>query len=184
MGDWLYAHKLSLREKFREGLYDVECKPRLNFARNYFLEFSLDKDLDFEELKEFYCDWRDYDEYIVLQKQLENLRNKGVVEKETITVKCAKRGNAVYWWRVRKRLKFLHNLKDRSLFDPHGNDKLSNVLLIPLTYDTKRSNIQESWETIGLEFNKWIRNLRKNMDIFLIFVVGKQHRKGILTYMF
>ena len=152
---------MSLREKFREGLYDAERKPRLNFARNYFLEFSLDKDLDFEELKEFYSNWRDYDEYIVLQKQSENLRNKGEVEKETTAFKCAKRGNDVYWWRVWKRLKFLHNLKDHTLFDPHSNVKLSNVLFVTLTYDTKRSNIQESWETIGLEFNKWIRNLRK-----------------------
>jgi len=152
---------LSLREKFREGLYDVERKPRLNFARNYFLGFSLGKDLDFEELKEFYRDWRDYDEYVVLQKQSDNLRIEGEVEKETIAFKCAKRGNDVYWWRVWKRLKFLYNLKDRTLFDPHGNVKLSNVLFVTLTYDTKRSMIQESWETIGLEFNKWIRNLRK-----------------------
>ena len=152
---------MSLREKFREGLYDTERKPRLNFARNYFLEFSLDKDLDFEELKEFYRDWRDYAEYVVLQKQSDNSRNKGEVEKETIAFKCAKRGNDVYWGRVGKRLKFLHNLKDRTLFDPHGNSKLSNVLFVSLTYDTKRSMIQESWETVGEAFNKWIRNLRK-----------------------
>ena len=161
MGDWLYAHKLSLREKFREGLYDAERKPRLNFARNYFLEFSLDKDLNFEELKEFYRNWRDYDEYVVLQKQSDNMRNKGEVEKETIAFKCAKRGNDVYWWRVGKRLKFLHNLKDRTLFDPHGNVKLSNILFVTLTCDTKQFMIQEVWETIGLDFNNWIRNLRK-----------------------
>jgi hypothetical protein len=63
---------LSLREKFREGLYDTEHKPRLNFARNYFLEFSLDKDLDFVELEDFYEKWRDFDEYLVLQKQTES----------------------------------------------------------------------------------------------------------------
>ena len=95
------------------------------------------------------------------KKQLDNLRIKGEIEKETIAFKCAKRGNDVYWWRVWKRLKFLHNLKDRTLFDPHGNVKSSNVLFVTLTYDVKRSTIQESWETIGLEFNKWIRNLRK-----------------------
>ena len=150
-----------LRKKFRERLYDAECKPRLNFARNYFLEFSLDKDLDFEELKEFYIKWRDYAEYLVLQRQTESLRERGEVEKETIAVKCAKRGNDVYWWRVWKRLKFLHNLKDRILFDPHGNIKLSNVLFVTLTCDVKRSTIREAWETIGEDFNKWIRNLRK-----------------------
>ena len=133
----------------------------MNFARNYFLEFSLDKDLNFEELKEFYRNWRDYDEYVVLQKQSDNSRNKGGVEKQTIALKCAKRGNDVYWWRVGKRLKFLHNLKDRTLFDPHGNVKLSNILFVTLTCDTKQFMIQEVWETIGLDFNNWIRNLRK-----------------------
>ena len=175
---------MSLREQFREGLYDVERKPRLNFARNYFLEFSLDKDFDFEELKEFYRDWRNYDEYVVLQKQSENSRNKGEVEKETIAVKCAKRGNDVYWWRVWKRLKFLHNLKDHTLFDPHSNVKFSNVLFITLTYDTKRSMIRESWEIIGLAFNNGYEIYGKNMDAFLIFVVGKQQRKGMLTSMY
>ena len=152
---------MSLREKFRKGLYDTEDKPRLNYARNYFLGFSIDKDLDFQELQEFYIKWRDYVEYIVLQKQTENLRIKGEVDKETRAVKCSKRGNDVYWWRVRKRLKFLHKLKDHTLFDIHGNVKCSNVLFVTLTYDTKRSTIRNAWETIGKDFNKWIRNLRK-----------------------
>ena len=134
---------MSLREKYRKELYDSEHKPRLNYARTYFLDFSIDKDLDFKELQEFYVKWRDF-EYLVLQRQTDNLLIKGEVDKETIAVKCAKRGNDVYWWRVWKRLKFLHNLKNRTLFDPNGNVKLSNVLFVTLTYDTKRSRNQES----------------------------------------
>jgi hypothetical protein len=152
---------LSLRERFREGLYDAEHKPRLAFARNYFLEFSIDKDLDLKELEEFYKNWRDFDEYLVLQKQTDNLRIKGEVDKETIAVKCAKRGNDVYWWRVWKRLKFLYKLRDKVLFDPHDSIKMTNVLFVTLTFDTKISTIREAWETFGEEFNKWIRNLRK-----------------------
>lgn len=151
----------SLRERFREGIYDAEHKPRLAFARNYFLEFSLDKDLDFNELQDFYLDWRDYIEYLVLQKQTDSLRVKGKVEKETIAVKCAKRGNDVYWWRVWKRLKFLYNLKDRTLFNPRRTIKSSRVLFVTLTYNIKKSSIREAWENIGEDFNRWIRNLRK-----------------------
>ena len=152
---------MSLREKFREGLLDSESKPRLNYARNYFLEFSLDKDLDFEELERFYVDWRDFIEYIVIQKQTDSLKVKGEVDKETFAVKCSKRGNDVCWWRAKKRLRFLKGLKDSSLFDPHSNVKQSNVLFVTLTYDVKRSTIREAWETVGEEFNNWIRNLRK-----------------------
>jgi hypothetical protein len=152
---------LSLREKFRKRLYNNEDKPRLNYARNYFLGFSIDKDLDFQELKEFYLTWRDFIEYIVLQKQTENLRIKGEVDKETRAVKCSKRGNDVYWWRVGKRLRSFQGLKSICFFDFHGNVKQSNILFVTLTYDTKRSTIRNAWETIGKDFNKWIRNLRK-----------------------
>jgi hypothetical protein len=152
---------LSLRDQFREGLYDAEQKPRLNYARNYFLEFSLDKDIDFKELEEFYNNWRNYVEYLVLQRQTDSVRVKGEIERETIAVKCAKRGNDVYWWRVWKRLKFLRSLKNYTLFDPHASMKLSNVLFASLTYDIGRSTIREAWETVGDAFNKWIRNLRK-----------------------
>jgi hypothetical protein len=152
---------LSLREKYREKLYDSEHKPRLNYARSYFQSFSIDKDLDFQELQEFYQEWRDFDEYMVLQKQTENQRIKGEVDKETFAVKCSKRGNDVYFWRVGKRLRSFLGLKHYSFFDPHSNIKKWNVLFVTLTYDTKRSTIQNAWETIGKDFNKWIRNLRK-----------------------
>ena len=145
----------------REELLDSENKPRLNYARNYFLEFSLDKDLDFNELENFYVDWREFMEYIVIQKQTESLKVKGEVDKETFAVKCSKRGNDVYWWRVGKRLKFLNGLKDSALFDPHSSIKLSNILFVTLTYDIKKSSIRDAWETVGGDFNNWIRNLRK-----------------------
>jgi hypothetical protein len=97
---------LSLRERLKEGLYDAEYKPRLAFARYYFLGYN-DQDPNLEGLKEFYREWRDYDEYIVLQKQSDSLRVKGEIEKETIAVKCAKRGNDQYWWRVGKRARYV-----------------------------------------------------------------------------
>jgi hypothetical protein len=169
---------LSLREKYREELYDDEHKPRLNYARNYFIGFSIDKDLDFQELQEFYQEWRDFDEYIVLQKQTDNLRIKGEADKETIAVKCAKRGNDVYWWRVRKRLRSLHTLENHTLFDIRAHDKFSNVLFATLTYDIRRSTVQEAWETVGEEFNKWIRNLRKKFGRISYLRCWEASRKG------
>ena len=151
----------SLRDRFREGLYDSEQKPRLAFARNYFLEFAVNKDIDFDELEKFYVGWLDYDEYIVFQKQTDKLTVTGEIEKETVAIKGAKRGNDVYAWRIWKRLKFLYSLKNRSFFNLHGNVKSSNLLFVTLTNDVKLSTIREAWETIGEDFNRWIRNLRK-----------------------
>jgi hypothetical protein len=169
---------MSLREKFREGLYDTDDKPRLYYARNYFLGFSIDQDVDFQELQAFYCKWRDFVEYIVLQKQTDKLRIKGEVDRETLAVKCAKRGNDVYWWRVWKRLKFLHKLKEHTLSDSRGNVKSSNVLFITLTYDIRRSTIQEAWETIGEDFNKWIRNIRKTFGCISYLRCWEASRRG------
>jgi len=169
---------LSLREKFREGLYGPEDKPRLNYARNYFLGFSIDKDLDFQELQEFYLTWRNFIEYIVLQKQTDNLRMKGNVDLETFAVKCSKRGNDVYWCRVKQRLNSFKGLKDHALFDPRTNIKLANVLFVTLTYDIKRSTIREAWETIGKDFNKWIRNLRKKFGHISYLRCWEASRRG------
>jgi len=168
---------LSLREKLREGLYDFEHKPRLAYARNYFLGYS-DRDPDLKGLEKFYVEWRDYDEYIVVQKQSDNLRIEGEIDKETIAVKCSKRGNDVYWWRIWKRIKNLYNLKEWTLFDPHGNIKLSNVLFATLTYDIKRSTISNAWETVGDDFNKWIRNLRKKFGRISYFRSLEASKRG------
>jgi len=98
---------------------------------------------------------------MVIQKQTDSLRIAGEIDKETFAIKCSKRGNDVYWWRVDKRLRFLHELEDHTLFDPHANMKSSNVIFATLTYDINRCSIREAWENIGEEFNNWIRNLRK-----------------------
>ena len=95
--------------------------------------------------EKFYVEWRDYDEYIVVQKQSDSLRIESEIDKETIVVKCSKRGNGVYWWRVWKRINKLYNLKKQTLFDPLGNIKSSNVLFAMLIYNVKRSNIQKHW---------------------------------------
>jgi len=39
----------------------------LAYARSYFLGYS-DRDPDLEGLEKFYVEWRDYNEYIVVQK--------------------------------------------------------------------------------------------------------------------
>ena len=169
---------MSLREKYREELYDAEHKPRLNYARSYFRDFSIDQDFYFNELQEFFQEWRDFDEYLVLQRQTDNLRIKGEVDKETIAVKCAKRGNDVYWWRVSKRLRSLHKLENHTFFDIRSNAKFSNVLFATLTYDITRSSIKEAWETVGAEYNKWIRNLRKKFGRISYLRCWETSRKG------
>jgi len=169
--------KPRLENKFAEELYDSQNRPRLNYARSYFLGYS-DRDPDLEGLKKYYVEWRDFNEYIVIQKQTDNLRIEGETDKVTIAVKCSKRGNPVYWSRVWKRIKKLYDLKEQTLFDPHSSIKSSNVLFATLTYDTKRSTITEAWETEGRDFNKWIRNIRKKLGRIAYFRSLEASKRG------
>jgi hypothetical protein len=169
---------VSLQEKYREGPYDPEDKPRLSYARNYFLRFTIKKGIDFTELTEFYREWRDYVEYVVLQEQIKNLRIQGEIIKKTYAAKCAKRGNDVYWCRVQQRLKPINNLKKHILFDTRSNIKRTNILFMTLTYDVKRSTIQEAWETVGEDFNRWINNIRKKFGDISYLRNWEASRKG------
>jgi len=170
---------LSFRDRIREGLYDSKDRPRLFYARNYFKQYGLDEDISFKELQEFYLEWRNYDEYLVMQKQTERARMEGEMDRETIATKCSKRGNDVYWWRVDKRLKFMDSLNSR-LFDPHGNIKKTNVLFATLTQDINRCSVREACEIVGSDFNNWIRNLRKKYGRISCFRCWEASKKGYL----
>ncbi|MFH0896959.1 MAG: hypothetical protein V1850_02775 [Candidatus Bathyarchaeota archaeon] len=171
---------MSFQEKLREGLYDSEGRPRLVYARSYFQQFGLDENSGLKELKEYYREWRDFDEYFIFQKQLTDPKKIGEVERETIASKSAKRGNDVYNWRLDKRLRFLDELKSLTLFDPHSSSKRSNVIFATLTYDVNRSSVQEATETVGLDYNNWIRNLRKKFGRVSCFRCWKASKKGYL----
>ena len=51
------------------------------YARSYFLGYS-DRDPNLEGLAKFYVEWRDYPEYLVVQKQSDNLRIEGKIDRE------------------------------------------------------------------------------------------------------
>ena len=81
--------------------------------------------------------------------------------------------------RVGKQLKPLYKFKECTLFDPHGNVKLSNVLFVTLTCDTKRFTIREAWETIGSDLTTGSGTSAKSMEASLIFAVGKRQNEVI-----
>jgi hypothetical protein len=169
---------MSLKEKLREGLYDSKNRPRLKYARNYFFENDKDNAFDCKELIDFWGKWKSFDEYLLIQKQSDRLRIEGEIEKETLAVKCSKRGNDVYWNRMRKRLRLLDGLKNATLFDMRGNDKTSSVLFVTLTYDTKHSGIRSAWETFNSDYNRWISGLRKRFGCISDFRCWEASKKG------
>ena len=157
----LTRHPLNsqLLEFYREeGLLTIDGKPRLACARSYFLDR---RNMDLEGLVEYFITWMNYDEYMILQKQTFDGK---IFDKKTIAVKCSKRGNDVYKYRVRKRFSFLSTLENKIHFD-WENKALKNhktsCLFVTLTFNSALCGIYEAWEVrVGREYNSWITNLR------------------------
>jgi len=137
------------------GLYEYG-KPRLGWARSYFLEGNKEPQLN--ELLDFYRSWRDFAEYGVLQSQ----EFKGsVCVKKTVAVKCAKRGNDVYESRVKRRMSVFELPEgDIEFFGFNDDTPKVSMLFVTLTW-TAQGPISDSWENIGYYFNRWITNLRE-----------------------
>jgi hypothetical protein len=108
-------------------------------------------------------------------------------ETKTIAVKCAKRGNDVYRARVRKRLVWFYGV-DLEFFDKKDKVPKTKVLFFTLTIDPKRKSLEEAWETIGLDFNRWITGLRKAYGRISVLRTweaqqnGYPHVHGILIF--
>lgn len=140
--------KVTVKDFISEGQ-----KPRLKNARVWLLHQDLDVDL----LLEFYATWRDYPEYLILQKNTP-------ISSETFAVKCSKRGNDVYAKRSEKRLGFLKASENLEFFKPKDFDTekiiKTRLLWVTLTWDTGLCSLEDSWIQGQYYFNLWITNLR------------------------
>ena len=144
---------------------------RLNAVRDLFNS----QIFDVEDVIERYRTWVSQDEYLLLQRTVNEPSVHASVkwDSQYIAVKCSKRGNDVYRHRVLNSLSsVLQGLPDRSFFNPKERElqkKIRTPLVsVTLTYDTKRCSINEAWDNIGKEFDLWTKNLRKKFGRFSI----------------
>ena len=95
-------------------------------------------------------------------------------------MKCSKRGNDVYAWRLKQRLENLERLCDAfenvKLFGNEG-DKVS-VLFITLTYDTKKKTPKEAWQDVGEDWNNFHSALERKYGKVHEFRVWESTAKG------
>jgi hypothetical protein len=80
-------------------------KPRLGY---YKALLGYEKP-DLDRIVGYFMEWVSCVEYLIFRKE-----NIHIWEKEYKAVKCAKRGNDVYAWKVRKGLDYLKRLKTLS----------------------------------------------------------------------
>lgn len=110
----------------------------LNFLLRDYLQFHY----SISEIVERYVEWVSEVKYMILSRWDEReLRN------EVFAVKCAKRGNDVYRFRVHRRFKDLCSISDDLVFfNPKDwGVKRTRALWVTLTYDVKRCSFGEAW---------------------------------------
>jgi hypothetical protein len=94
-----------------------------------------------------------------------------------VALKCAKRGNDVYVNRVTRRLEGIGRRIPYMELDFWGNPE-TNMIFVTLTYDTKLCGFAEAWKNIGVEWNRYLSNLRKQYGKLSVFRTWESFGNG------
>lgn len=93
--------------------------------------------------------------------------------------KASKRGNDVYNWRVRKRLKVLDKIKSKphtlGYFSRGIAKPLTAALFITLTY-SGRFSLGDNWANVGQDFDKWRARIRSKYGKFEFIRCWEAHK--------
>jgi len=137
------------------------------------------------EIEERYVEWISEVKYMILTRWNEEKRKNDV-----FAVKCAKRGNDVYRFRVYRRFKGICSMaEDLVFFNPKDRGvKKTRALWVTLTYDTRLCAFGDAWQNIGKEFNLFMARVRKRFGkvaccrVFESFENGHPHIHCILLF--
>lgn len=168
--------EVALNTYKNQGLLTSKGKPRLAYAREFFLG---KEELDFQGLQEFYKFWMSYDEYVILQRQE---WFGAECKRSTVALLSPKRGNDAFLGKLWHRLLGGRELVDCQFFDPHCLDRKTPLLFVTLTCDPSKYTVREAWESIGDRFNRWMSRLRKKFGKVRIFRVWESFKEKAYGY--
>jgi len=137
------------------------------------------------EIVELYAEWVSEVKFMILTRW-----NEEKWKNDVFAVKCAKRGNDVYRFRVSRRFKGLCSMADDLVFfNPKDRGaKKTRALWATLTYDIKLCDFGDAWRNIGKEFNRFMARVRKRFGkvsccrVFESFENGYPHIHCILLF--
>lgn len=127
---------------------------------------------------DLYDEWRKDSEYIVIRGTKDYIQETLFFDPATLEypdtvypdcypehvyrfIKASKRGNDVYQYLVKKRLKPLEDLPDVTFFRDDWGEKHTSLLFVTLTYDTKRCDESTAWKNIGKDYHLFYTKLRQ-----------------------
>jgi len=149
---------LSEVSKIERDIQPVCDKIRLHKVRaKYYAGLINQQELELQWKK-----WHSEVDILVLQNEATG---------KNIGLKCSKRGNDVYRYRIKERfreIEFVASDCDYDNFNPNDANKTTNGLFFTLTYDTKRCTKSQAWKNVGIEYNRFVSHLKRKYGKFSV----------------
>jgi hypothetical protein len=116
-----------------------------------------------------------YPEYLIFQGE-----HRHTGEKKWKAIKASKRGNDVYCHRLDKRLDWVDELPNLTFFGWRNRSKRhkTRALFVTLTYGRDDLRVDEAWEQVGSDYNRWVSRIKKRFGTVRIIRVWEAHRDG------
>lgn len=136
-------------------------------------------DVDIEIIKDEFTTWRNKSLFLIFRKVI---REEFSSKTSYSGTWARKRGNSVYrMWAKNRFEQFIVDLPDYEFFNTRDHDlrnAKSPLLMITLTYDTKRCNFSEAWENIGNEYNRYLSYLKRRFGRIRVLRTWESYDSG------
>ena len=167
-----------------EVSFEDQFKNEYGAIRQRFVKEAYDLNMVNEDTVNYlFTQWRDDPEFFILKgkkpyfvpyvnnKYFDSDSGGETFYKEIYKCfKASKRGNDIYRYLVGEKLKPLEDLENVSFFDPQKSlDRNTSLLFITLTYDTSLGSVKHAWENIGIDFHRFLSNMRKQYGHIEVF---------------
>jgi hypothetical protein len=128
-----------------------------------------------EQIVEAFVNWSTYKEYMIFRKE-----QIYTGEKEHKAVLSAKRGNAVYAWHLKDKFNELIDIPEVKFYNYRDRSKIhkTRALFVTLTL-APGLRLDQQWEGIGEEYNRWISKLRRRYGRIDCIRVWEAHKSGV-----
>jgi hypothetical protein len=128
-----------------------------------------------EQIVEAFTNWSTYKEYLIFKRD-----KKREGDREFKAVLSAKRGNAVYAWRLKGKFESLADIPEIKFFNYRDRSKVhkTSALFVTLTL-APGLRLDQQWEGIGEAYNRWISYLRRRYGRIDCIRVWEAHKSGV-----
>lgn len=158
-------------EPFQNKFGSVRLQP----VRDHFGPLPMSSDIPM--IKDLYIKWSTFNEIRPIRTTYLDLKTN-TMETELSIHKNIKRGNPEYIKAIRGKLQPFLDQEPRIFFDQDDGIKRTNALHIILEYDATSYSLGEAWFYVGVDFNRFLSNLKKHFGKFVHIRAWHGHDSG------